>query len=631
MTDVRYTNYNREFVGIAYKKTDDAYTYAEISKANNVRTLADVALRAKNGESYKSLEQGQQKIIDDYVTYSSVKSTVAIDENFASGDVSNWNVKEIESDNYLNINASVESTPIITTESYTNITEISYDLRLNANTTTPWVGISTNSTSVYKTWVLCRTNGFGEYNATVSNFTQLPLNNNWITVKYASITENSFTLYAATKGQQLKKIGDFTAKDENVKAFNAGQICFSVAGTNLDFDIDNFTVTHSGGTTTENFNKSDEITDTIFTKKSGTINICKHSNLAYNDKYYVFKSGTTANSFIRTRSNYNSIKSYSYDIRVGSGTQWIGISLHSTSQYRMPFYIYADKIQKTDYSTLYAADGNEQSTISIDFTEWKTLKIVPTGITEDGGEQADVYVGKPGKTLTKVASFKVSQNKLTDCPVSKGCPTITTSGTELYIDTFTLTYEENGEDKTITETFADDYKGIDSEGRLLYDNVFINPTNDNKGKISCETHDAYTDNLIAKTAISGGEGMTDNDAIVYTTRVNYICGNGKFNITLNYADNNYNEYIAIENGKATYYVGETAGSSVDFTAETGAEITLEIKVYKSGAISLRVNDADNAVTLRTSGTTGTFAIFAVSGTTKITSIKAISYSIPTNA
>lgn len=634
MTDVRYTNYNREFVGIAYKKTDNAYTYAEISKANNVRTLADVALRAKNGESYNSLEQGQQKIIDDYVTYSSVKSMVAIDEDFASGDVSNWNVKENE--NYLNIDGS-NGQFAISTQSYTGITEISYDLRLHEtdDTKNAWVGITTTpqkgngSDNVYSAWVLCRASGFTQNGTTLdkdNDYNSFTLSDDWVTLKYTISNEKTLTL-TATKGQDTKTIGTFTTTD---KTLNAGPIYFSVGGGNLNFDIDNFTVIHSGGSITENFNKANSISDTIFTKKTSTATIIGNAaNLYANTGKYLLSGGAmTASSWILSNKNYNNITSYGFNINfVATSNGWSGFTLNG--QYDFPFQIFSNKITKyKNCVTLYDTIGTETTDISVDLLGWHTFRIVPTSSTA-----ADIYVGKIGETLTKIGYYVSSDTSV--CPISSGTPKfMTQSNNGVKIANFTVSYKDGETTKTVSENFNGSYT-IDGY-YTKYENVSVR--NDDLSANNCftatdftEEDYTYTNNLIAKTAISGGEGMTDNDAIVYTARVNYICGDGKFNITLNYADNNYNEYIAIENGKATYYVGETAGSSVDFTAETGAEITLEIKVYKSGAISLRVNDADNAVTLRTSGTTGTFAIFAVSGTTKITSIKAISYSIHTNA
>ena len=266
-----------------------------------------------------------------------------------------------------------------------------------------------------------------------------------------------------------------------------------------------------------------------------------------------------------------------------------------------------------------------------------TFKIVPTGVNEDGSESADIFVGAPYTQLVKVGSFTVSKDKVGTVLVSSGQPTFVSNASvksgEIDLANITVTFVKDGEEKTIVENFKESSYTVDN--KYFWNYVFFNNYQvpaDEFGVTDFETvagNYSFANNIVAKAAIAGGNGMTEDSAIIGVYKVKYIKGSGKFDITFNYGGNGvYGERIAIENGKLTYYTGETAGTVKEFAAEDGAEITLEIRLYKSGAISVKVNDENGVTTLRDSGEFGSFAIFATDGITKVTSVKATQYHIP---
>ncbi len=642
MVDIKYSNYTREFIGVAYKKVGGEYTYATTNKANNVRSVAQVALLAKEDtDKFNDYTDEQKAIIEKFITYSSVVGETVISDDFASGSLSGWDSYSTDTVNkYLSVVGAVGNVSIKTAK-YTGISEVQFDIRARTSTL-DWIGATFNNDSVYGSPVMLRISN-GQFSGMADkseNFTSKSVGsivNSWITLKFVITDANAASLYYAREGEELTKVSDFTTI--NIDMQNA-KIGIGVAAS-VEYDLDNFVVKHSGGTTTETFDSANSIADTVFSKVNATsvevYNPASTGKLLLNTGRYIKKLNSSLspeNSFIRTTGYYTNLKSYSVNIKITSGVSgWSGISLNEKSLYGSPLYVYKNQITPMN-STLYSVSGEEVQSIAVDLTEWKIFKIVPVEVMSDGSEKAEIFVGVPNGTLTKIGYYIVSANKITSCPVSSGSPTFinhNTANGEIGIACFSVSYEDdNGEIKTITEYFDEDYQIV--AGRYHFN--YVHTTNYEEGEFCLAEFDSATDyaltgNIVAKDAVAGGNGMTEDSAIIGVYKVKYIKGSGKFDITFNYGGNGvYGERIAIENGKLTYYTGETAGTVKAFTAEHGAEITLEIRLYKSGAISVKVNDENGVTTLRDSGEFGSFAIFATDGITKVTSVKATQYHIP---
>lgn len=648
MVDIKYSNYTREFIGVAYKKVGGEYTYATTNKANNVRSVAQVALLAKEDtDKFNDYTDEQKAIIEKFITYSSVVGETVISDDFASGSLSGWDSYSATDDKYLTVVGAGGTVAIRTTEEYQGIEEVKFAIKVKTNTN-EWIGNTFNDGNAYQSLIMLRCSS-GQFNAVkATNFTAKTVGsivNSWITLKYVITDANTASLYFAREGEELTKVSDFTTNGIDMQNAKIG---FAVAA-NIEFDLDNFVVKHSGGTTTETFDSANSIADTVFSKVNATsvevYNPASTGKLFLNSGKYFKMTGAsvTANSWVRTRETYAEIKSYSYDIRMsGTISNWNGISLAS-SVYRAPLFIYKDRIEAFDLngtlnSTLYGANGNTVKQIAINFSEWTTFKIVPTGVNEDGSESADIFVGAPNTQLVKVGSFTVSKDKVGTVLVSSGQPTFVSNASvikgEIDLANITVTYVENGEEKTDIESFIESatVTGNEYTWNYVFSHNHNNLSTSEFGVTDFEAvagNYSFANNIVAKAAIAGGNCMTEDSAIIGVYKVKYIKGSGKFDITFNYGGNGvYGERIAIENGKLTYYTGETAGTVKEFTAEDGAEITLEIRLYKSGAISVKVNDENGVTTLRNSGEFGSFAIFATDGITKVTSVKATQYHIP---
>lgn len=637
MVDIKYSNYTREFIGVAYKKVGGEYTYATTNKANNVRSVAQVALLAKEDtDKFNDYTDEQKAVIEKFITYSSVVGETVISDDFASGSLSGWDSYSAAANRHLTVNGKNGQIAIKTKQSFTDITEISYDLKVNVDGM--WTGLT--FADAYKALYLCRATGF-DCNVVSGTSKNVACLGEWYTLKYEITSETTGAFFVAKRGETLEKVGDFTYTVSG-GSLKSGQIAFSTANVaEPSFDIDNFVVKHSGGTTTETFDSANSIADTVFSKVSATsvevYNPASTGKLLLNTGRYIKKLNSSLSpedSFIRTTGYYTNLKSYSVNIKITSGVSgWSGISLNEKSLYGSPLYVYKNQITPMN-STLYSVSGEEVQSIAVDLTEWKIFKIVPVEVMSDGSEKAEIFVGVPNGTLTKIGYYIVSANKITSCPVSSGSPTFinhNTANGEIGIACFSVSYEDdNGEIKTITEYFDEDYQIV--AGRYHFN--YVHTTNYEEGEFCLAEFDSATDyaltgNIVAKDAVAGGNGMTEDSAIIGVYKVKYIKGSGKFDITFNYGGNGvYGERIAIENGKLTYYTGETAGTVKEFTAKDGAEITLEIRLYKSGAISVKVNDENGVTTLRDAGEFGSFAIFATDGITKVTSVKATQYHIP---
>lgn len=642
MVDIKYSNYTREFIGVEYKKVGGEYTYATTNKANNVRSVAQVALLAKEDtDKFNDYTDEQKAIIEKFITYSSVVGETVISDDFASGSLSGWDSYSTDTVNkYLSVVGAVGNVSIKTAK-YTGISEVQFDIRARTSTL-DWIGATFNNDSVYGSPVMLRISN-GQFSGMADkseNFTSKSVGsivNSWITLKFVITDANAASLYYAREGEELTKVSDFTTI--NIDMQNA-KIGIGVAAS-VEYDLDNFVVKHSGGTTTETFDSANSIADTVFSKVNATsvevYNPASTGKLLLNTGRYIKKLNSSLSpedSFIRTTGYYTNLKSYSVNIKITSGVSgWSGISLNEKSLYGSPLYVYKNQITPMN-STLYSVSGEEVQSIAVDLTEWKIFKIVPVEVMSNGSEKAEIFVGVPNGTLTKIGYYIVSANKITSCPVSSGSPTFinhNTANGEIGIACFSVSYEDdNGEIKTITEYFDEDYQIV--AGRYHFN--YVHTTNYEEGEFCLAEFDSATDyaltgNIVAKDAVAGGNGMTEDSAIIGVYKVKYIKGSGKFDITFNYGGNGvYGERIAIENGKLTYYTGETAGTVKEFTAKDGAEITLEIRLYKSGAISVKVNDENGVTTLRDAGEFGSFAIFATDGITKVTSVKATQYHIP---
>lgn len=641
MVDIKYSNYTREFIGVAYKKVGGEYTYATTNKANNVRSVAQVALLAKEDtDKFNDYTDEQKAVIEKFITYSSVVGETVISDDFASGSLSGWDSYSAAADRHLTVNGKNGQIAIKTKQSFTDITEISYDLKVNVDGM--WTGLT--FADAYKALYLCRATGF-DCNVVSGTSKKVACLGEWYTLKYEITSETTGAFFVAKRGETLEKVGDFTY---NVSggSLKSGQIAFSTANVaEPSFDIDNFVVKHSGGTTTETFDSANSIADTVFSKVNATsVEVyppVSTGKLFLNSGKYFKMTGEhiTADSWVRTREPYAEIKSYSYDIRMsGTISDWNGISLAS-SVYNAPLFIYKDCIKAfNSNSILYDVNGNTASQIAINFSEWTTFKIVPTGVNEDGSESADIFVGAPYTQLVKVGSFTVSKDKVGTVLVSSGQPTFVSNASvnkgEIDLANITVTYVENGEEKTDIESFIESatVTGNEYTWNYVFSHNHNNLSTSEFGVTDFEAvagNYSFANNTVAKDAVAGGNGMTEDSAIIGVYKVKYIMGSGKFDITFNYGGNGvYGERIAIENGKLTYYTGETAGTVKEFTAKDGAEITLEIRLYKSGAISVKVNDENGVTTLRDAGEFGSFAIFATDGITKVTSVKATQYHIP---
>ncbi len=157
MVDIKYSNYTREFIGVAYKKVGDEYTYATTTKANNARSVLQVALLAKEDtEKFDEYTDEQKAIIEKFITYSSVVGETVIADDFASGSLSEWDNYSAAADRYLTVNGKNGEIAIKTKQSFTDITEISYDLRVSVENM--WTGLTFKG--AYDALYLCRATGF---------------------------------------------------------------------------------------------------------------------------------------------------------------------------------------------------------------------------------------------------------------------------------------------------------------------------------------------------------------------------------------------------------------------------------------------------------------------------------------
>ncbi|MDD7213920.1 MAG: hypothetical protein PUH90_01260, partial [Clostridia bacterium] len=362
MVDIKYSNYTREFIGVAYKKVGGEYTYATTNKANNVRSVAQVALLAKEDtDKFNDYTDEQKAIIEKFITYSSVVGETVISDDFASGSLSGWDSYSAAANRHLTVNGKNGQIAIKTKQSFTDITEISYDLKVNVDGM--WTGLT--FADAYSALYLCRATGF-DCNVVSGTSKNVACLGEWYTLKYEITSETTGAFFVAKRGETLEKVGDFTYTVSG-GSLKSGQIAFSTANVaEPSFDIDNFVVKHSGGTTTETFDSANSIADTVFSKVSATsvevYNPASTGKLLLNTGRYIKKLNSSLspeNSFIRTTGYYTNLKSYSVNIKITSGVSgWSGISLNEKSLYGSPLYVYKNQITPMN-STLYSVSGEE--------------------------------------------------------------------------------------------------------------------------------------------------------------------------------------------------------------------------------------------------------------------------------
>ena len=236
LTDIE--DYDMGFVGVAYTLKDGVYTYADVTMANNARSISYVAQMALKYE--QGLKQEDINYLREFVT--SDDFILGTDDYLNDGNISNGGSEgEVIPNDYAMkyiFNAAGETVSQITKKAYASGSQVSFKYYVPADTPMSWWGIAWHTdpskANVYHAAGAENAIGYHALGKTTGA---------WVDVSFTLPAGGPFYLYFGSE----------------VSSTN-----WKIDGQNSYALIDNFTI----GSTTETFASAD-LNDSIFSVLSG--------------------------------------------------------------------------------------------------------------------------------------------------------------------------------------------------------------------------------------------------------------------------------------------------------------------------------------------------------------------------
>ncbi len=319
ITNILESNYSLDFVGIGYVYDGAKYTYADIDRADNVRSAAYVAQLALKYE--ENLTKAQESTLEAYfnpgilVEKDSYISGLGDESIDIYGDLAVY-----EEDKAASIDASKAvasgGQAFITKTAYSNITSISFDVK--TGTGVDWWGLAFDADgadlNVYDTSRIiksCSTNG------------------EWWSVKYTILADGYCgARIFDTSGNEVKGYGGDYSLD------TSSYYIYLVAGDanwTENVLIDNFKIVAGGVTYTDDFNVS--ATNGLFNSNGcATSEVLVSAGYEADGKGNVLSLDATkiaeksSGKALITKTAYSNITSVSFDVKTGEGVDWWGLA-----------------------------------------------------------------------------------------------------------------------------------------------------------------------------------------------------------------------------------------------------------------------------------------------------------------
>lgn len=296
-------NYTTNFVGIAYELSGETYEYASVNMLDNSRSVAYVAQMALKYEAEKltdTQKSNLQKFItsgDEIVTGSEFAgfdklNDLVISENFmAVGNATATNAEgyvKIDLTAYSGFAAATPVVPFETKDYYTGITEITFDAM--ASDVVGRIGLTFRENE-------------GTYNYYTSALdggtcaVRLKKDGVWYNYKMTVAEDGTTTFaYKATSATEYTSLWSGTPVSCNFTSETAYSVYFYIEPKQDNTGaicIDNFSITHAGGTVTEKFNGSNYADNATVkdTHSTGAASIVMES-------VKELSIGATANSYV---------------------------------------------------------------------------------------------------------------------------------------------------------------------------------------------------------------------------------------------------------------------------------------------------------------------------------------------
>ncbi len=641
ITNVMYANLSRDFVGIAFVKAGDTYAYAEIDEEKNARSISEVAAKHKATDIYADYGADQKKIVDYYAGLDNTLGTEVYEERFEAADIdselwTNSNADDIYAtgDSYAKVTlaeGAVEGATLYYAPSYSGIESVQFDIRMNALGN--WVGMQWTTSTAYRIPVyfnMTGVNAFDSVNETYSgNWNALLGKSNvkgeWLTFKYDVNSASSVTISVGLKGGEMKTLGTFTKNEANMGAhnfdFQNGNVALFSGSTTVDVDFDNFVIETATETITENYSGETSIFQTTSRGVETLVNT-ERAVIAgpVADSYVCGKLKTTGNydGYLATKESYEGIKSIQFDvfatILLTNNGPWMSFGWNMTGVYQGLFAIRGTTIGSI-HSFNGTADANGSLTnagITTFFgnsvegqtpvaAQWVTLKVVVTSATT-----TEVYAGVRGaESLTKMTTMTAAEG--TDLTkgtfgFSVNCPM------EIRIDNFVVETETGNKSCDTADSF------VPNASFASFEDVAI--ANDTIGGNS------LTSNIV----LEADEKLLDGSVILFN-ELSYVYSANTFAVTFD--KTNDGSYILFTDGAIEYYVEGAKVSEVALDGLTeGDEVTVELRLYKSGKITLRMNGV--VTVLAESGVYSAYAILSGEGAATINACNFTKYVVKAN-
>lgn len=596
--DVAETDYATSYIAIGYSIKDGAYNYADVNVIENARSIVYVAQMSL---LYDDLTQEAQTKLHGYVdaTYTLVADYDAEQDNYNEKEIVVGDGISVCKTDYV---AAIDYSAVRegyhafqTTDKYSNITEISFDAYVPAESLNKWWGIAFTVNTEKDCYA----------DATVTaNLQNYVIRDTWVTYKYTTADGINWTVQYGKKGESLETA--YTAASAT-NTFNIPAYIFMTSapagigqeGTKLQ--LDNFQWIANGETYADNFNTG---ASTLFTERAddgcdpvtfvqvseGGIQIGETPSKG-EDNYaaeLAFGSYKAGHKGFTTKATYSSITEVKVDVFVPSTNTknwWWGIVPVASNS--------GDAYAGSD-----AAAGNQNlNKILVEhygwIDQWATLTYSVSGYSWT------LTITRTGKTDDiEIATFDFSSGMYQ----SGGASYIYVCANPdqgvqwgIQMDNFSIT----AGGVTYTDDFNTGKSMLWEEhtpGVLSYKELYIAPIPTFEGALAAGTlletltnTDSYMN--VGLSAASEWTLLSDSALRLEVSLTYNITGDKGVIIALGCTEEQELSFLYLSNDKVAFYVGNTCQKEVELQSTSNA---LRISMLANGEVLLSVNGGEYA-------------------------------------
>ena len=593
--EIAESDYTTRYIAIGYSVNGGEYSYADVNIIENARSVSYVAQMSL---LYDTLTEEVQTKLQGYVdaAYTLVADYDAEQDNYNEKEIVVGNgISVCETDYVVAIDYSETREgyhTFQTTDKYSNITEISFDAYVPADSLNKWWGIAFTVNTEKDCYA----------DATVTaNLQNYVIRDTWVTYKYTTTDGVNWTVQYGKKGGTLETA--YTAASAT-NTFNIPAYIFMTSaptgigqeGTKLK--LDNFQWIANGETYADNFNTG---ASTLFTERAddgcdpvtfvqvaeGGIQIGATPAAGEDDYAAVldFSTYQDGHKGFTTKNAYSNITQVKLDVYIpttNAGNHWWGIAPVASNS--GDAYVGSDATAGTqnlknilvDY---YGWTGRWVTlTYTVSGTSW-TLSVARAGIEESHGSYTFDFAGGQYQSGGASYLFVSARPGASNWGVKLDNVSITADG-KTYVDNF----------NTGSTVLFEAYEA----STISYEALYLAPIPSFESVLENGTLADTLKNSESVISINMGNAKNWKDlasgALRLEVSLTYsITGDKGIIIALGLTEEQELSFLYVSEDKVAFYVGNTCQKEVELQS---AANTLRISVLANGEVLLKVNDGE---------------------------------------